>query len=75
MKKSALKYLMLMGLLAISLMSRAQDLEYKMEVGAQLGGSFYLGDANFSKLFKETSAMGGLMAPELEAFLFMNRMW
>ena len=62
MKKSALKYLMLMGLLAISLMSRAQDLEYKMEIGAQLGGRFYLGDANFSKLFKETSAMGGLMA-------------
>lgn len=62
MRQTVLKYLLLVGLLSTSGMLRAQDLEYKMELGAALGGSCYLGDANFSKLFKETSAMGGVVA-------------
>lgn len=61
MKRTVLKYLLLLWLIATPGMLRAQDLEYKMEVGATLGGSFYLGDANFSELFKETSAMGGVV--------------
>jgi hypothetical protein len=51
-----------MGLLVAPSFLRAQDLEYKMELGGALGGSFYLGDANFTELFKELSAVGGLVA-------------
>ena len=57
-----LKYLILMGLFAAPSFVRAQDLEYKMELGGALGGSFYLGDANFTGLFKELSAVGGVVA-------------
>ena len=39
----------------------AQELEYKMELGGMLGGSFYLGDANYSSLYKNTGLGGGLM--------------
>lgn len=51
-----------MGLFAAPSFVRAQDLEYKMELGGALGGSFYLGDANFTGLFKELSAVGGVVA-------------
>jgi hypothetical protein len=37
----------------------AQDLEYKYEVGGMLGGSFYLGDANTNRLYKNTNFGGG----------------
>lgn len=40
----------------------AQELEYKMELGAMVGGSFYMGDANFTTPFKNTAPMGGLVA-------------
>lgn len=40
----------------------AQELEYKMEFGGLLGGSFYLGDANYSSLYKNTNIGGGLFA-------------
>lgn len=43
----------------------AQDEEYTWELGASVGGSFYMGDANFSKPFKDTGAAGGLMARRL----------
>lgn len=33
-----------------------------MELGGMLGGSFYLGDVNFTGMFKELSVMGGLVA-------------
>lgn len=39
----------------------AQELEYKMELGGMLGGSFYMGDANYSTLYKNTGLGGGLM--------------
>lgn len=39
----------------------AQELEYKMELGAMIGGSFYMGDANYSALYKNTGLGGGLM--------------
>ncbi len=41
---------------------RAQNDEYTMEVGGFLGGSFYMGDANYSKLYKDTGFTGGLIA-------------
>ena len=62
MKVSVLKYLLVMGLLTTPMFLRAQGLEYKMELGGALGGSFYLGDANYTGLFKDVSAMGGVVA-------------
>lgn len=38
----------------------AQDLEYKYELGGMLGGGFYLGDANYSALYKNTNLAGAL---------------
>lgn len=49
-------------LLMPSLGSSAQELEYNMELGVLAGGSFYMGDANYTALFKETSILGGVMA-------------
>lgn len=46
----------------VSVASHAQELEYKMELGGMLGGSFYLGDANYTKLYKNTGLAGGAMA-------------
>lgn len=40
----------------------AQELEYKLEVGVMGGGSFYLGDANYSVPYKNTNMAGALMA-------------
>ena len=39
----------------------AEDLEYRYEVGGMVGGSFYLGDANYSTLFKNMHLMGGVV--------------
>ena len=47
-------------LLLFPCMTHAEDLEYKMELGAGLGTSFYLGDAN-STPFAHMSGMGGLL--------------
>lgn len=47
-------------LLLLCPMLWAQEVEYKMEVGAALGTSFYLGDAN-STPFANMSGMGGVL--------------
>ena len=62
MKLCVLKYMLLMGLLTAPAFLCAQDLEYKMELGGAVGGSSYFGDANFTGLFKELSAVGGVVA-------------
>lgn len=62
MRAKLFKYLLLMWMLTFAATAHTQDLEYKMEVGGALGGSFYLGDANFTGLFKDMSAMGGIVA-------------
>ena len=62
MKLCVLKYLLLLGLVTAPAFLRSQTLEYKMELGGALGGSFYLGDANFTGLFKELSTVGGVVA-------------
>lgn len=41
---------------------RAQELEYKMELGGMLGGSFYMGDINKSIPYKDLHFAGGLIA-------------
>ena len=41
--------------------TNGQELEYKYEVGALLGTSFYLGDANTDKLYKGNNLAGGAM--------------
>lgn len=43
-------------------MAYSQELEYKMELGAIAGGSFYMGDANFSVPLKNVAMAGGLLA-------------
>ena len=40
---------------------RADNLEYRYEVGAMVGGSSYYGDANYSSLLNNMSLMGGIM--------------
>lgn len=40
----------------------AQELEYKMEIGAMAGLSSYLGDANYTNPFNHMKTGGGLMA-------------
>ena len=54
----AAAFLLLVSVCMVS----AQELEYKMELGALAGGSFYMGDANFTTPFKNTAPMGGLLA-------------
>lgn len=52
---------MLVFLLLGTLTSRAEDLEYELELGGCLGTSFYLGDVN-STPFAHMSGMGGVVA-------------
>ena len=40
---------------------RADELEYRYELGAMFGGSSYYGDANYSSFMKNTNAMGGII--------------
>ena len=41
--------------------ARADDLEYRYEIGGFLGGSSYYGDANYNSFLKNTNIMGGLI--------------
>ena len=40
---------------------RADNLEYRYEVGVMVGGSSYYGDANYHVPFKNVNAMGGIV--------------
>lgn len=40
----------------------AQELEYKMELGAMAGSSFYMGDVNYTTPFSDLSMAGGVLA-------------
>lgn len=51
-----------MLLLMMPCVVSAQELEYKMELGAIAGGSFYMGDANFSAPLKNGVMVGGILA-------------
>ncbi len=47
---------------SVATVSRADDLEYKMEVGGMAGTSSYYGDANYSGLFNNMNFMGAVVA-------------
>ena len=49
-------------LLVMPCVISAQELEYKMELGAIAGGCFYMGDANFSAPLKDAAMTGGILA-------------
>lgn len=49
-------------LLVMPCVISAQELEYKMELGAIAGGCFYMGDANFSAPLKDAAMAGGILA-------------
>ncbi len=53
--------ILLLSLFPLSLKSQSNE-EYKMELGGALGGSFYMGDANYSKPFKNIGLAGGVIA-------------
>ena len=40
---------------------RADNLEYRYEVGVMVGGSSYYGDANYSSLMRNLNRMGGIV--------------
>ncbi len=40
----------------------AQEDEYRIELGGALGGSFYMGDANYTTPFKDLGIAGGVIA-------------
>lgn len=43
----------------------AQEVEYKMEIGGMLGGSFYMGDANYTRPFKGMRPAGAVIARQI----------
>ena len=57
--KIILSTLLLFGVTGVL---RANDLEYRMEVGGMTGVSSYYGDANYSGIFNNMNFMGGLVA-------------
>ncbi len=63
MKLLARKMILLLlgALLCPAVMLRAEELEYRYELGGMLGGSFYLGDANYTALFKNMNIMGSAL--------------
>lgn len=51
-------------------LSGQQDVEYQMELGGMVGGSFYMGDANYTTPFKNIGFAGGAVA----RYIFNPRM-
>lgn len=54
-----------MMFLSCSVFATAQEEEYRMELGGMIGGSFYMGDANWSKPFKDMKLAGAIVARQL----------
>ncbi len=61
------KRVLVRGLLAGAMMlclaggARADELEYRYEVGAMVGGCSYFGDANYNSLWNNMNIMGGII--------------
>lgn len=53
---------MVISPLLVSCIVSAQELEYKMELGALAGGYAYMGDANYSAPLKDLCIAGGFLA-------------
>ena len=60
-KKRWIAYIILLLLAPLS-SAWAQEDEYKLELGGALGGSFYMGDANYTTPFKHIGIAGGFIA-------------
>ena len=56
-----MKLLLLSTFLCLTSLSHSEELEYRYELGGMTGGSFYLGDANYSGMFKNMNIMGGVV--------------
>ncbi len=63
MAKKGLTRILLMGAFLVCLVGgvRAEELEYRYELGAMAGMSSYYGDANYHIPFKNINAMGGVL--------------
>lgn len=63
MKNAPLSKLLILGIAVLCSVSvvRADDLEYRYEVGGFLGGSSYYGDANYNGFLNNTNIMGGFI--------------
>ena len=60
-KRALIICLLLLTLPCLYLSAQDED-EYKMELGGALGGSFYMGDANYTTPFKDLGFAGGIVA-------------
>ena len=49
-------------MLASVCVASAQELEYNLELGGMVGGSFYMGDANYTTPLKDMALAGGILA-------------
>lgn len=63
MIKSGWRYKCLLGAIVLCLSGsvRADELEYRYELGAMVGGSSYYGDANYNSLWDNMNIMGGIV--------------
>lgn len=60
-KRTLIINILMLSLPLLSLYAQDEE-EYKMELGGGLGGSFYMGDANYTTPFKNLGIVGGVMA-------------
>ena len=60
-KRTLILCILLLSLPLAGLYAQDEE-EYKMELGGGLGGSFYMGDANYTTPFKNIGIAGGFMA-------------
>ena len=61
----AARTLLVLALVACAVRAACQETEYKMEIGGMAGGSFYMGDANWSRPFKDMRFAGAVVARQL----------
>lgn len=57
-KRTLILCILLLSLPLAGLYAQDEE-EYKMELGGGLGGSFYMGDANYTTPFKNIGIAGG----------------
>ncbi len=63
--RKTLKTLLAAAAVACSLPVFPQEEEYKMELGGMAGGSFYMGDANWTRPFKDMRLGGAVVARQI----------
>lgn len=68
--RHAWMWVLMLLLMPATLKAQYADEEYRMEVGARLGGTAYMGDANYSNPLKEMGLSAGLVA----RYMFNPRM-